>query len=718
MMDHRPEDTFHSECGELLEGMEGVLLSLEKNPTDQEQINELFRAVHTVKGTAGIFQFDELEAFTHVVEGMLVKIRSGEIMITSQFIELMLKCGDHIHQLVELAVNDEKANEATQNRGKLLIDEIGEFVDLNFESEPESEEIAEGETEAMADDGVTVASNHWHISMRFVPEVLQHGMDPKSFISYLSNIGKVNYLQTLWNELPDLDNIDPINCYIGFEITLISKHSKDDIADVFEFVQELSSIYILPPQALLSHYADLINHRKAHTPNIGELLLQSGSLTADELEIAESSEFAEIEEQDRIEEIFNAQREIQQESSQEVTQKKLNNSRHSTLRVNAHKLDSLINLVGELVISGASANLLAQKLGDEALTESLSQISRLVEDIRDQTLTLRMIPISDTFNRFKRVVRDYSEELQKNIRLDISGAETELDKTVVEKIGDPLMHLVRNAIDHGMEAPSLRKQLGKPEQGVLSLNAYHESGSIVIEVADDGKGLNSRNILAQAREKGIVSAEHNLTEAEIFNLIFAPGFSTAQEVTKISGRGVGMDVVKRNIEALRGTIELESSEGRGTRVRIRLPLTLAIIDGFLVGVGESRYVIPLDMVLECIELDDEERAEDRLQSYINLRDEVLPYLRLSELFTDEHAVGKRENIVVVEYANQKIGVVVDELLGEIQTVIKPLGKILQKLSGVSGATILGNGNVALILDVPNLIQRTVRSFGEMSKESQ
>jgi two-component system chemotaxis sensor kinase CheA len=382
------------------------------------------------------------------------------------------------------------------------------------------------------------------------------------------------------------------------------------------------------------------------------------------------------------------------------------NSEASLIRVDADKLDQLINLVGELIIAGASTNLIAQRAGEADLLEATATLSRLVEEVRDSALTLRMVQIGATFNRFQRVVRDVSKELGKDIELVISGAETELDKTVVEKIGDPLTHLVRNSMDHGIESAELRVARGKPARGTLKLNAYHDAGSIVIEVSDDGGGLNKERILNKAIERGLVSDGENLSDREIYNLIFEPGFSTAETVSNLSGRGVGMDVVKRNITALRGTVTLDSEIEKGTTVRIRLPLTLAIIDGFLVGVGNAVYVVPLDMVVECIERAAWENAGGDGR-YLNLRGEVLPYLRLREHFEVEGEPARRENVVVVRYGEHKVGLVVDRLLGEFQTVIKPLGKVFHQVSGIGGFTILGSGEVALILDVPGLMGQVV-----------
>jgi two-component system, chemotaxis family, sensor kinase CheA len=352
-------------------------------------------------------------------------------------------------------------------------------------------------------------------------------------------------------------------------------------------------------------------------------------------------------------------------------------------------------------------NLVARRAAHAEMLERASTMERLIEEVRDGALKLRMVPIGETFDRFHRVVRDLGRDLGKEVELVLSGAETELDKSMVEKISDPLMHLVRNAIDHGIEPAAVRAQRGKPASGRLRLNAYHESGGIVIEVMDDGGGLDRDKIMKGAVERGLATAEQALSDQEVFRLIMEPGFSTADEVTSVSGRGVGMDVVRRNVESLRGSVSIDSAPGEGTTIAIRLPLTLAIIDGFVVGVGSAAYVMPLEMVVECMEPSGEDRARIRESGYINLRGEVLPLLRLRDMFEVRGEPGKRENIVVVQYGGQQAGFVVDALMGEFQTVIKPLGKLFERLSGISGSTILGTGEVALILDVQALVQRAL-----------
>jgi two-component system chemotaxis sensor kinase CheA len=381
--------------------------------------------------------------------------------------------------------------------------------------------------------------------------------------------------------------------------------------------------------------------------------------------------------------------------------KELKAQENRSIRVDADKLDHLINLIGELIIAGASSNLVARRAQNTELQESTSILSNLVEQVRDSALQLRMVKIGATFNRFQRVVHDVAKEIGKDIALVINGGDTELDKTVVEKIADPLTHLVRNAIDHGIEPAEVRVACGKPANGTVTLNAYHDSGCIVIEVSDDGGGLKRDKIMVKAVERGLIEQGASLSDSEIYNLIFEPGFSTADQITNLSGRGVGMDVVKRNITALRGSVDIDSEEGIGTTVRVRLPLTLAIIDGFLVGLGKSMFVIPLDMIEECVEFSAEPGHD-----YTNLRGEVLPFIRLREVFQTGGALARRQSIVVVSYAGQKAGLLVDTLLGEFQTVIKPLNKMFSQVKCISGSTILGSGEVALILDVPALIQQS------------
>jgi len=703
---------FIQEAREQLTEMENGLLRMEQNDHDPETLNAIFRAAHTIKGGSGVVELGMIEKFTHVVENALDKLRNNEIGVSSGLVSALLNCCDHLNALLDLASNDiHEADPETQAKGDAMANELRGFLGGAVAS-PAAKPPAETADPVETEGGGKTMNDCWHISVRFGRDVLRNGMDPESILRYLLSLGEIVHITTITDALPGAQDMDPESCYLGFEINFRSHADKAAIDKVFDFVRDGCDLYILPPFSKVSDYLDLIAHLPEETMRLGEILVKSGALTQEELDegltrqqagAAAAAKAEDGKPAPQLGEILVDRHMVQPEiveaavaKQKQVTEKKAEEAR--LIRVHADKLDHLIDLVGELVIAGASANLLAQKSGQTVLVEATSVLSRLVESIRDSALQLRMVQIGETFNRFNRVVRDTAKELGKEIELVITGAETELDKSVVEKIGDPLMHLVRNAMDHGLEPTAARIAKGKPPAGRVELNAFHDSGSIVIEVVDDGAGLPKEKIRAKAIEKGIISETQTLSDQEIANLIFEAGFSTAEKVTNLSGRGVGMDVVRRNIQSLRGTVEVHSQENLGSRFVIRLPLTLAIIDGFLVGVEQSSFVIPLEMVVECMEL--QEGSVDR--NYLNLRGEVLPFVRLRELFEVESDKPGRENVVVVKSGGRKAGIVVDVLQGEFQTVIKPLGAIFRHLRGISGSTILGSGDVALILDVQAL----------------
>ena len=724
--------TFIIESRELLEQMETSLLGIEQNPDDTDLINAIFRAAHTIKGSAGLFGLDFIVAFTHVAESVLDKVRSGDIKIDPELAALLLESGDHIGALVTHAANAEEPDDASNQRSQDLIAKLNTYLGV---STPKPQPKAKAQTTDTTanlpaavehtferEGGGEVETDHWHISLRFGKDVFRNGMDPLSFIRYLATLGNIVHLVTLTDAIPAIGEFDPESCYLGFEIAFKSEVDKAVIEGVFEFVRDDCKIRILPPRSKITEYLELIRDMNGENLRLGDLLVSCGTLTDAELDHALRIQANAGNSARPIGEVLVEQSmvaapvvEAALEKQKQVKESAKAGNEASLIRVDSHKLDQLINLVGELIIAGAGTSLLARRAGMPELVEASATLSRMVEEVRDAALSMRMVQIGGTFTRFQRVVRDVSKDLGKDIRLEIKGAETELDKTVVEKIGDPLTHLVRNSMDHGIEPADVRLARGKPAHGTLTLNAYHDSGSIVIEVSDDGGGLNKEKILAKAIQNGLVKADEQLSDKEIYNLIFEAGLTTAEAVSNLSGRGVGMDVVRRNIQALRGSVEIESAVGKGSTMRIRLPLTLAIIDGFLVGVGGSAYVVPLDMVIECIELP-ARSAEQGDNNYLNLRGEVLPYLRLRDLFEVEGQAGRRENIVVVQYAGIKAGLVVDNLLGEFQTVIKPLGKVFGSVRGLGGFTIMGSGEVALILDVPRLMEQV--SNREMSAMGQ
>jgi two-component system chemotaxis sensor kinase CheA len=709
---------FAQEAREQLAAMEDGLLRMEQGDQDAETLNAIFRAAHTIKGASGVVELHHIEQFTHLLENLLDKLRNGEIGIDGDIITALLQGCDHIGALLDRVEQGSlNADAALEEAGATTADMLralagGQAPAVSGTMMPEASIGAVERT-----GGDTAIGDCWHVSIRFGHDVLRQGMEPLAFLRYLLNLGEIVHLTTLCDAMPEAEEMDPEACYLGFEITLRSHASKDQIENVFAFCRDECDLYILPPSSKVGDFIDLIERLPEENMRIGEILVSAGALTQDELEaglrrqqaadrIAAATEQA----APPLGEILVERKMVQPElveaaaaKQRQVAEKKTADAR--LIRVQADKLDQLIDLVGELVIAGASANLLAQKSGQGSLVEATSVLSRLVENIRDSALQLRMVQIGETFNRFNRVVRDTAKEIGKDIELVITGAETELDKSVVEKIGDPLMHLVRNAMDHGIEPAAVRQAAGKPEKGRVELNAFHDSGSIVIEVVDDGGGLNAEKIHAKAIERGLIQPGQALSEQEIVNLIFEAGFSTADKVSNLSGRGVGMDVVKRNIQALRGTVDVRTQLGVGSRFIIRLPLTLAIIDGFLTSVGASAYVIPLDNVVECLEL----RQTDTRGHMLNLRGEVLPFVRLREMFEITDSRPVRENVVVVQYAGAKAGIVVDELLGELQAVIKPLGVLFRHLRGIGGSTILGSGEVALILDIQALTHLAAQS---------
>ncbi len=716
--------TFFEESQDLLRQMEDLLLAFEAGTQDDEAVHGLFRAAHTIKGSAGLFGFDELVRFTHGVESVLDRLRAGDLSAGPDLVNLLLECGDHIGTLVATAAADLPPDDAARLRSTSLTARLKPYAPGAMESACAGVLPVVADSPLAASGGGPLGAETWHLSLRFGLEVLRLGLDPFAFVRYLTTLGDIAHLETLLEGLPTLEEYDPEQCYLGFEIDLASVATRQEIEAVFEFVQDDARIRIIAPHARAEEYIKLIQETPDCAARLGEILVAGGALTQRELDLALKAQAEGSNSAGRkLGEILTDYGVVQPPVIQAALekQKRCEDKRVAearSVKVPAEKLDRLIDLVGELVIAGAGTQLLASRSRQGELLESAAQMTRLVEEVRDAALRLRMVQIGEIFGRFPRVVRDASRELAKEIDLGISGAETEIDKSMVERLGDPLLHLVRNAIDHGIETPAERLAAGKPARGVVSLSACHESGGIVIEVKDDGRGLDRERILKKALERGLIGADEQLDEAAAYQLILQPGFSTAETVTKLSGRGVGMDVVKSSVEALRGNIDISSAPGQGTTMRLALPLTLAIIDGFLVGVGGSCFVLPLEMVVECIELPAEQAVDGR--DYLNLRGRVLPFLRLRQLFEVGTQPPRRQNVVVVQYAGRAAGLAVDCLMGECQTVIKPLGVLFEKLRGISGSTILGSGEVGLILDVPQLIHlatsRDGRRFGGPARQ--
>jgi len=677
---------FVTEAGELLAAMEAGLLNLGDPGAREEAVNAIFRAAHTIKGTAGLFALDYIVLFTHAVESVLEEVRNGALALDDKLVALLLGCADQIGLMVR-----DVARGGTGDLGERCRPQLDA---LHAYLAPPAVGAEQPSLPAL-DAGEARPVGNWLVSLEFGQDVFRQGMDPASFISYLGRLGRITALATVEDGIPPPEQMDPQSCYLGFELILETAADAEEISRVFELLHDECTLRLLPPGSSNDDYQRLAGALPLHGAAIAEVLQVSGlghiaPPAAAALQLTASSP------------------PLHAVPAEGAAHSRPADNR--TIRVDAERLGQLITLVGELITASARTQMIGSRIRDSELQDSTSALAGLVEQVRDSALQLRMVKIGATFNRFQRVVHDVAREIGKDIRLVLGGEGVELDKTLVERIGDPLTHLVRNAIDHGIEPAALRRQRGKPLQGTVSLNAFHDSGSVVIEVGDDGGGLQRDRIIACAIERGLIDPEHQPGDSEVFALVFEPGFSTAGQVTSLSGRGVGMDVVKRSIEALRGSITIESEAGRGTTVRVRLPLTLAIMDCMLVTVGASRFAIPLGAIEECIEYEPEGE-----RGFVDLRGEVLPTASLRALFRLPLAAPRRESVLVVRHAGQRAGLVVDSLQGQCQAVIKPLSPVFSGISCLSGSTVLGSGEVALILDIPALLrQLQARPTGNMA----
>ena len=683
-------EIFLEDCDDQLQMMENALLEMQGGEITEDGIGAIFRAVHTIKGSAGMFGFEGIVAFTHTGENLFDVIRQGSIEITSEMISLFLLCKDYIQKLIDAAVEDEELSAEDSELGKELLGELQRFLPSTDTPKKEKSivKVMEQETEKVA--------INWHISIRFKKDFFTTGMSIHSIFNFLNSMGSVLINTPITYTIPLLKDLDPFIPYVGFEILYQGGTSQEALEDVFEFIQDDISLIIFQAENR-EEYDLLLQFREEES--LQEALIENGFVQAEIEKV--------LEVQTQVVPSTELKKEIKKESSTKKS-KKVN----ASLRVDASKIDTLINHMSEIVIANAKILALVSKESEEEenseLQEAAETMKQLLEYVRDGIMDIRMMQVGDSFNKFRRIVNDTSKKIGKDIIFVISGEETELDKTVIERISDPLVHMLRNSIDHGIELPEERIASGKSPQGRVDLRAYPDAGSIVIEIEDDGKGLDRDRILSKAISNGLVSENAELSDDEIYKLIFAAGLSTAEKVSDISGRGVGMDVVRKNIEDLRGTIEINSSLGKGSKITVRLPLTLAIIDGFLVQVGKTKYIIPLENIKECIELTTSEEESMGENEFINLRGEMLPLLNVRELLDEESSQTKRKNIVIVYFGNRSVGLLVDELLGEYQTVIKSLGMVFNKLNGISGGSILGSGEIALIFDIPRLIEMKSR----------
>ncbi len=685
---------YREEAHELLYELETSLLVLEETPGDAELIGRVFRALHTIKGSGAMFGFDDISAFTHEVETVFDLVRNDKMVVTKTLVDLTLKAGDRIRGMLDSSDSGTTADEA-----KEIIQSLRQLAHAGVEPSKAAVHAPSPIPIPPKDQGEG-ADATWRISIEFPRNIFSTGTNPILLLNELRDLGQCEAVAHT-EEIPDLEEIDPEGCYTSWNVILTTRRGLDAIKDVFIFVEDECELTI-ETVAEAGSEDDEVPVRK-----LGEMLVERGDVSRENLEkvlgdrkrIGEMLVDAGLVEPSRVETAL-----VEQEHVRTVRKKQEKEEQASSIRVPAERLDALVNLVGELVTVQARLSQTAVFLEHTELFSISEEVERLTAELRDNTLSIRMLPIGTTFSKFKRLVRDLSIELGKDIVLLTEGAETELDKTVIERLDDPLVHLIRNCIDHGIEAPAARVAAGKPRQGTVHLSASHSGANVLIRIADDGAGLDVEAIRAKAVERNLIAADGAQTEKEIFGLVFAPGFSTARQITNVSGRGVGMDVVKRSIDLLRGSIEVGSKKGIGTTITLKLPLTLAIINGLLVEVGAAHYVLPLSVVEECVELTREDVAHAHGRHMAYVRGEIVPYVRLRERFRIAGHPPEVEQIVITESPNGKVGFVVDRVVGEHQTVIKNMGRIYRNADVISGATILGDGTVALILDVNKLIE--------------
>jgi two-component system chemotaxis sensor kinase CheA len=683
-------ETFREEALEILAELENSLLQLDEQPEDAEVIDRVFRALHTIKGAGAMAGFDDVADFTHDIESVYDLVRSEQIPATSDLISLTLAARDQIKTMVISSFGGKAADPVETQRimeaFRALLPKVAAPIQDKAGLPPSA--------------GAKGPEVTYRIRFRPSLELFHRGINPLGLLKELDRRGHCRIVAQT-DVIPPLEKLDPELCYTYWDVILTTKEDIEDIRDVFIFVESESelTIDVIDDGGLLDQDGDY--------KRLGEILVERGDLPAEDLQriLDEKERLGDILMERKLVDGFKIESAlIEQEEIKGLRLGRQNLESVASVRVRSEKLDSLVNLIGELVTVQARLTQTAAGSRNAELEAIAEEVERLTWDLRDQVLNIRMLPIGSTFSKFKRLVRDLSSELGKNVSLVTEGAETELDKTVIERLHDPLVHLIRNCVDHGIEKPQERAAKGKASQGKVYLSAAHSGATVILEVRDNGAGLNRGAIRARAVKRGLLPPEGDISDRELFKLIFLPGFSTAEKVSTVSGRGVGLDVVRRVIEEMRGTVEVSSPDGEGTVFTIKLPLTLAIIDGLLVKIGTESYVFPLSAVEECIELKGDDAARSHGRNLVNLRGEIIPYIRLREQFSVHGVPPEIEQIVVVQLASQRVGFVVDQVVGEHQTVIKSLGRMYQGVAGLSGATILGNGSVALILDLRQLLQ--------------
>jgi two-component system chemotaxis sensor kinase CheA len=668
-----PVAVFRTEAAECLEAIEAGLLDLTHKLDDKDVVDAVFRGLHTLKGSGSMFGFDALAAFTHHCETAFDRVRKGEVPATAELVAAVLAAQDHMRALVDRPDADHG------DTGQQLLAQLQAAVGGTSAGQDTASALAPVATAAP----VAAKTTTWRIRFSLPSNSMANGTNPLGLLDELRDLGECS-VKADRSAIPSLEDIVPTDLYVTWEVILTSTQDRSAIDDVFIFVmddmelevQEIEGAAASEPVAAAAVAVAVVSAPAAALP------AAAAPSVAPPFKPVEA---------------VPAKRDVTVQAEQRQAKAAEN------VRVPAERLDELMDRVGELVIAQSRLSQLASASADIALRSVSEEIERLSGELRDTMMVLRMVPVATLFSRFRRLVHDLARETGKVIELVTEGESTEVDKTVIERLADPLVHLVRNSIDHGLETPEERLAAGKSEAGTVTLSARQAGGEVIISIKDDGRGINRDRVRAKAESSGLIAPGQSLSDSELLQLIFAPGFSTAAAITNLSGRGVGMDVVKKTVEALRGAIDITSQNGEGSEVSLRIPLTLAIIDGLLVRVGTGSYVIPLSAVEECLELSLEEDLRSRGRSFISLRDSLVPFLRLRDLFRTGTKPDVHQKVVVISTGTERVGLVVDQIIGDHQTVIKSMSKLHNDVATFSGATILGDGSVALILDVGHLV---------------
>ncbi len=697
MEDAGIREVFYKESREILDNLEADILMLEEM-SDPDVVNRLFRYFHTLKGSSGIAGYKNVYEFTHKIESVLDRVRSGGIEVNRELVDLLLGSLDWVREAI--AGDDVASGEAKQAL-------IAKTNVLMGTVEPASEPVSNAGAGGEPAREIEVGYRYFRVHAGFRDDVFESGIDPLLIMEDLAALGKFVDRRVDRSKLPLLTDMDPEKCYLSWDLVLKTKQPPNKVDEVFLFVKDDNDILIEDITAMYTSETPVQDH--SEEKKLGEILTSKGILTEQELTDVLSS----LEKNKKlgaliVEKGYATDKDLQFAlNEQEKIKKRVETS---TVRVDTEKLDGLLNLLGEIVIGQSAINRIADELDEEKgfqLKNALYGLDRVTREFQEQIMSIRMIPVGPSFEQFRRFVRDSSQALGKDIRLEIEGGETELDKTVIEKIGDPLKHMIRNAIDHGIEPPGERESAGKERMGRIMLRAYHQEGNVFVEVADDGGGVNFRRLREKAEAMGILKQGDEVNEQRLLSILFMPGFSTAEKVGELSGRGVGMDVVKTNIESLRGSVEIDSHPGKGTTFRVKLPLTLAIIEGMLVRVGGSIYIIPLLSIVESMQPRREDiRTVKEKGEVVQVRGEYVTLVRLYDLFgiKPEFSNPWESLMVIVESGMSRVGIMIDELLGQQQIVIKSLENYISRSRALSGAAILGDGRVALIIDVHGLVE--------------